>query len=137
MKKIPSPRVTAQKILTNFMGFQPRVRLTAKRSPLEEDIVIVMDGSGSVGECEFKQGRKALTQAIEMCEVKRNGNGMKPSCQQAAVTFSSGAKRNFNFLPPAQANQKFSSISYPGGGTNTQAGLAEAYKLFTERGTGG
>ena len=125
--------MTAQKILTNFMGLQSG--LTAKRSLLEEDTVIVMDGSGSVGECEFIEGRKALTQAIEMCEVTRNG--VKPSCWHAAVTFSSGAKRNFNFLPPAQASQKFRSISYPGGGTNTQAGLAEAYKLFTESGTGG
>ena len=115
------------------MGFQSG--LTAKRSIIKEDIVIVMDGSGSVGECEFNEGRKALTQVIEMCEVNRNG--VKYSCWYAAVTFSSGAKRNFNFLPAAQASQKFGSISYPGGGTNTQAGLAEAYKLFTESGTGG
>ena len=136
LQKIPSPRVTAQKILRNFMGFGfPSVHSAiAKRSFHKEDIVIVMDGSGSVGACEFNEGRKAFIQEIEMCEVKRNG--MKPSCRQAAVTFSSGAKRNFNFLPPAQATQKLSSISYPGGGTNTQAGLAEAYKLFTESGTG-
>ena len=132
LKKIPSPRVTAHKILRNFMGFQSK--LIAKRSFFPEDIVFVMDGSGSVGKCEFDEGRKAFTEATEMCLVKING--IKPSCQQAAVTFSSGAKRNFNFLPPAQASQKLSSVSYPGGGTNTQAGLAEAYKLFTESGTG-
>ena len=115
------------------MGF--RSGLTAKRSLPEEDIVIVMDGSGSVGECEFKEGRKALNQAIEMCEGEKNG--VKYSCRHAAITYSYHANRNFKFLPPAQASQKFSSISYPSGGTNTQAALAEAYKLFTESDTGG
>ena len=79
------------------MGF--RSGLTAKRSLPEEDIVIVMDGSGSVGECEFKEGRKALNQAIEMCEGEKNG--VKYSCRHAAITnYSYHANRNLNSCLP-------------------------------------
>ena len=117
--------------MANFIGFhQGRV---GKRATVNEDIVIVMDGSGSVGKCEFDEGRKALTQAIEMCEA--NGSGY--SCRQAAITFATGVKRNFDFLLPAEASQKMSEISYPSGQTNTQAGLAEAMKLFRDHRAGG
>ena len=86
-----------------------------------------MDGSGSVTKCEFNEGRKALAEAIKMCEAKEKGNY---SCRHAAVTFSNAATVNFKFLPSAQASQKMSAITYPSGSTNTQAGLAEAEKLF-------
>jgi hypothetical protein len=125
LQNIPSPQQTAHKILANFIGFHPGK--VGKRAITKEDIVIVMDGSGSVGQCEFSEGPKALTQAIEMCEAKEKGSY---SCRHAAVTFSSGAIVNFKFLPSAQASQKMSAITYPSGGTNTQAGLAEAEKLF-------
>ena len=48
----------------------------------------------------------------------------------AAVTFSSSAYVNFNFLSPSAAQQQLMRISYPGGGTNTQAGLEMAKTLF-------
>ena len=48
----------------------------------------------------------------------------------ATVTFATQAKVNFNFLPREKAAEKISSIRHYGGGTNTQAGLAEALKLF-------
>ena len=56
------------------------------------------------------------------------------SCRHAGVTFSYSAKTNFKFLPPKQAKQQIKAITYPGGWTNTQAGLAEAYKLFQQNG---
>ena len=87
-----------------------------------------MDGSGSVGSCQFNYGRDALVASIKLCEEKRLKGG--PNCSTAAVTFASRAYVNFNFLPADQAEKKVKSISYPGGATNTQAGLAEAEKLF-------
>ncbi|CAB4008107.1 Retrovirus-related Pol poly from transposon, partial [Paramuricea clavata] len=133
LQNIPSPQHTAQKILSNSIGFHPgRV---GKRGIAVEDIVIVMDGSRSVGQCGFNEGLKALTQVIGMWEA----NGKRryyTSCRYAAVTFSSEARVNFKFLPSAQASQKMSAITYPSnsGGRNTQAGLAEAEKLFLSGG---
>ena len=54
----------------------------------------------------------------------------------AAVTFASSAKVNFKFLPYSTAEQKLTMVQYPSGSSNTQAGLAEAMKLFVESLTG-
>ena len=54
----------------------------------------------------------------------------------AAVTFASSAKVNFKFLPYSTADQRLTIVQFPSGSTNTQAGLAEARKLFVESLTG-
>ena len=114
-------------MLENFFDFNPAGK-RAKRSLIREDIVFVMDGSGSVPKCQFHQGLKAFTQAIEMCETPRGGNTY--SCRHAAVTYSTGARVNFQFLPSAEASRRIGLIRYPSGSTNTQAGLAKAENLF-------
>ncbi|XP_028399501.1 collagen alpha-1(XII) chain-like [Dendronephthya gigantea] len=125
---IPPPQKTAETVLENFFDFYPVAGNRNRRSVVLEDIVFVLDGSGSVPECEFRQGLKAFTQAIEMCETPRGGKIY--SCRHAAVTFSSLAKVDFSFLSSAQASQRIGSIPYPGGSTNTQAGLAFAKDLL-------
>ena len=54
----------------------------------------------------------------------------------AAVTFSTTATVNFKFLPNSLAASKLTRIPYPDGSTNTQAGLAEAKKLFDDPNSG-
>ena len=54
----------------------------------------------------------------------------------AAVTFATTATVNFNFLRYSSAASEITRISYPSGSTNTQAGLAEAKKLFDDPNSG-
>ena len=112
--------------MNNFFHYNSRV---SKRGIGEEDIVLVIDGSGSVGSCQFNYGRDALAASIKSCKVKElENNG--PNCRTAAVTFASNAHVNFKFLPADQAINQVKLISYPSGSTNTQAGLAEAENLI-------
>ena len=101
-----------------------RLRPGGKRQVELEDAVIVMDGSGSIGTCEFGNGKRALK---NMVQYKTPGVDAK----YAMVTFSNGASVNFNFLPQSKAATKIGDVIFPNGGTNTQAGLAEALGLFT------
>ena len=87
-------------------------------------MILIMDGSGSVGSCEFKKGKEALMHMMKT--LHKPGYDSK----YAAVTFSDTATVNFNFLPYSSAASEITKIRYPGGWTNTQAGLAEAKKLF-------
>lgn len=132
LQKIPSPQTTAQSILDNFVRFIPAPRLlhgyiVSKRAlPLiYEYTVIVLDGSGSIGRCEFGEGKKAMTKMMTLCEASK-----QYICFNAGVTYSSSAKVSFNFLRSYQASRKMSAISYPGSTTNTAAGLEEAEKLL-------
>lgn len=94
-----------------------------------------MDGSGSVGNCEFKRGKAAIKNMMKSA----NAVAVKEKFDEkyAAVTFSDSARVNFKFLPYSIAEQNLSMIQFPNGLTNTQAGLAEAMKLFVESLTGG
>ena len=116
-QKIPSTKGTADKLKKNFIR-------PSQGKGVKEDTVIVMDGSGSVGHCEFNKGKKALTNLVKI------GNDGGHDTRFAFVTYSSGARTNFKFLSPAYAAAKMSRISYPGGGTNTQLGLAYAKTLM-------
>ena len=124
LQQIPSPKKTAQKILDNFVRYHPGQN--GKRTDFQEDTVIVIDGSGSIGSCEFREGRKAMLAMMKMCSEKPEGT----SCRFAGVTFASSATRNFNYLSVAEASRKMSAVSYPGGGTNTKAGLEEAERII-------
>ena len=115
--------------MTNFLHIDPR-RFSADRMRRQllplfiEDIVIVMDGSGSIMRCEFQKGKKALQHMMGLVNKPRS------DVKYAAVTFASSARVNFKFLPYSSAANKITEISYPSGSTNTQAALTEAKKLF-------
>ena len=98
------------------------------------DNVIVMDGSGSVGNCEFQRGKAAIKNMMKSANAVAVKN--KFDEKYAAVTFASSASVNFKFLPYSTAEQRLTMVQFPGGATNTQAGLAEAMKLFVESLTG-
>ena len=89
-----------------------------------------MDGSGSVDRCQFEKGKKALQHMVALPNIS------SIDAKFAAVTFASSAKVNFKFLPYASAANEISQIRYPGGSTNTQAGLTEAKKLFDDPSSG-
>ena len=118
--------------MANFLHIpQPSINARRKRqSGLIEDIVIVMDGSGSVGSCEFNKGKKALKNMMGLAH--ESGGDTK----YAAVTFASSASVNFKFFPYALAAKKTMAISYPNGMTNTQAGLVKAKELFVDQTSG-
>ena len=89
-----------------------------------------MDGSGSVNSCEFDKGKKALKHMMGLASTSRS------DAKYAAVTFGTSASVNFKFLPYATASDEIITIPYPSGSTNTQAGLAEAKKLFDDPSSG-
>ena len=123
---IPTLQVTATKFMTNFLGITSTNGRRKRTTGRPTDNVIVIDGSGSVGSCEFERGKVALKNA--MLASHKKGRDVK----YAAVTFSTSASINFRFLPYSQAKGKLTSIPYPSGWTNTQAGLAMAKTLFKD-----
>ena len=127
---VPSIEDTANKFMTNFLFINPTNTRRKRRAVTLIDNVIVMDGSGSVGDCEFKRGKVAIknTMKSENAIAVTEGYDQK----YAAVTFSTSASVNFKFLPYSTAVQRLSMIDFPHGLTNTQAGLAEAMNLFLE-----
>lgn len=124
---VPPLQVTAKKLMTNFLHINPDPAGRRKRQTIYEDIVVVIDGSGSVGTCEFNKGKKALEHTIQLAQ-----NSPEYDTKYAAVTFATSATVNFKFLPYALAAKEIMKIGYPNGWTNTQAGLEEAMKLFMD-----
>lgn len=112
--------------MTNLLGFGQRALIPVPPAIFGEDFVILIDGSGSIGSCEFKKAKEALKHM--MTTLSKPGYDSK----FAAVTFSDTASVNFKFLPSHLAASEITKISYPGGLTNTQAALAEAKKLFDD-----
>ena len=121
--------------MTNFLFINPtNTRVKRQASTLLIDNVIVMDGSGSVRKCQFQRGKVAIKNMMKSANAVAVKN--KYDEKYAAVTFSDSASVNFKFLPYSTAEQKLSMVQFPNGYTNTQAGLAEAMKLFVESLTG-
>ena len=89
-----------------------------------------MDGSESVGRCEFGKARKAITYMMALA------NRIGTDTTFAAVTFATSANIKFKLLPYATAANEIMKISFPDGATNTQAGLMEAKKLFDDSSSG-
>ena len=116
--------------MTNFLHLSPST--VTKRQTSVEDVVVVLDGSGSIGSCEFEKGKKALNYLMDSAKEANP----TIDTQYAAVTFASSAIVNFKFLKYSAAAVKVTTIRYPNGLTNTQAGLNEALKLFTNTGSG-
>ncbi|XP_068686892.1 vitrin-like [Montipora capricornis] len=125
-QKVPAPNVTATKLMVNFLHLSPcnTSSLVKRQAPLFEDIVLVLDGSGSVGKCEFNKGKKALHYMAGLAAESQYDT------KYAAVTFATSAVINFNFTHYSIAANKTLQISYPGGLTNTQEGLLLARNLF-------
>lgn len=107
------------KVITNIFRIHPG----GKRSVKLEDVVIIMDGSGSIGQCEFNNGKKAMKSLMQYKQSSINA-------KYAMVTFANDVRRDFSFLPQLDAAIKIDGAKYPSGGTNTQAALAEALKMF-------
>ena len=127
---VPPARQTANNLMTKFLGLRRGNIFISKRQFGAEDIVVVMDGSGSIGRCEFDKGKIALSNMMELASA----SGI--STNYAAVTFANSAKVEFKFKPSAIARNKIKDIQYPGGLTNTKAGLTEAKKLFDDPSSG-
>lgn len=129
-KKVPSAKTTANKFVKNFLHLSPST--VTKRQTSVEDVTVVLDGSGSIGSCEFEKGKTALSYLMDSAKESNPTVDTK----YAAVTFASSATVNFKFLQYAAAARYVRLIRYPGGMTNTQAGLNEALKLFRNTGSG-
>ena len=121
--------MTAKKLMTNFLGFTVTAGIT-KRQTAIVDTVLILDGSGSVPSCEFSKAKEALKHMMSTL------NNPKSDSKFAAVTFSDTATVNFKFLPYLSAASEITMIPYPGGSTNTQAGLAKAKNLFDDPNSG-
>ena len=93
--------------------------------------MVVLDGSGSIGRCEFGKGKKALKHMMKLAENTRNVD-----TKYAAVSYSNDAVVDFTFLPYSTAANDTKQIRYVGGSTNTQDGLAEAKTLFEDCSSG-
>ena len=106
-QKIPTAQETAQSILDNFVGYHSGGR--GKRSVIKEDIIVVLDASGSIRSCEFGEGKKAMAEMMKMCPEK----GPQYSCLYSAVSYSSSATEVFRSLPFTQATAIMSGIPYP------------------------
>ena len=93
--------------------------------------MVVLDGSWSIGRCEFGEGKKALKHMMKM--AKENSN---VDTKYAAVSYSSIAVVDFEFLPYRTAADEIMEIRYVGGSTNTQDGLEKAKRLFEDPSSG-
>ena len=121
--------MTTKKFITNFLGFSQTGGIF-KRQTAIVDTVIVLDGSASIPECGFSKAKEALKHMMDTL------NNPKYDSKFAAVTFSDTATVNFRFLPYSLAASKITTILQPYSSTNTQAGLAEAKKLFEDPNSG-
>ena len=126
---VPTTEITATKFMTNFMGINSTNRQRRVTVP-PKDIVMVIDGSQSIGSCEFERGKKALKNMLLAAHKKNRDE------KYAAVTFSRSARVNFKFLRYSEAQTGLTGIPYPGSWTNTQAGLANAKELFEDSSAG-
>ena len=110
-------------MITNLFRVKPAGKREMEKEMEKEDTVIVLDGSASIGKCEFGNGKKALMSLMQYDNPKVVEN-------YAMVTFSSDVNEDFPFIPQPSAVYKIDKVKYPAGATNTQAGLAAALELF-------
>lgn len=123
---VPSPEVTADKIITNVLHIYPVTPDWYKRlPPILQDVILVIDDSGSIPPCEFHKGKIALRNLIWLARANPAYD-----THYAAVAYAWAAVVSFKFLPSAAAQKEIMAIPYSGSATNIHAGLAEAKKLF-------
>ena len=122
----------------NYIAWEPQIassrlyiqHCSCVREHVEE-VIIVMDASGSIGSCEFEKGKKALKYMLKFISSQYLEND-----KYAAVTFSSSTTVNFKFLNSSSASEKIMQIGYSGGGTNTREALDTAKRLFDDASAG-
>ena len=69
--------------------------------------MVVLDGSGSIGSCEFGNGKKALKHMMQMAEENPDKD-----TTYAAFSYSSNAVVDFAFLPYSTAARRIMQIRY-------------------------
>ena len=127
IQKVPDPKTTVTQIVSIIVNIYTNE--PGRPAPeIKKDVVVIMDGSGSVPIDQFDKGKQAIKHMMLMEE--EYGHDTK----FAAITFSSNANRNFPFLSIEEAGMAIEKIQYPDGKTNTQAALIEARKLFEDHG---
>ena len=72
--------------------------------------MVVLDGSGSIGGCEFEKGKKALKYMMKMAMENPDVD-----TKYAAVSYSDDAVVDFDFLPYSEAANDITGIRYVGG----------------------
>ena len=122
--------MTAKKLIANFLGYTQTAGIAKRQLAPIVDTVMVLDGSGSVPRCDFSKAKEALKHMMSTLHNRQYDSKF------AAVTFSSTATVSFKFLPYSSAANRITTISYPGGSTNTQAALLEAKNLFDDPNSG-
>ena len=112
--KLPGAIDTAKRLEANFVKAKPKLprfrsffQIPASREV--HDVIVIMDGSGSVSSCEFDKAKKALRYLLTM-------KNKYVDLKYAAITFSDSASVNFNFLPEYFAADQMNRITRPGGG---------------------
>lgn len=88
---------------------------------LDDDVVFIIDDSGSIPLDQFNKGLSALTYFIE---------GSSPGSKFAAIKYSGKATLLFNFVSLNEAKKKLKNVPHAGGSTNTQEALKMARDLF-------
>lgn len=131
-RKIPSPNVPSIELMDNFTHMSRSNGVVDRRrrqtTEFNQDVVIVLDGSGSAGRCEFEKVKEALNRTLETLYASNS--------KIAAITFSSSATVNFKFLDPSTAIERITQIRFPGGGTNTAGALDKVMELFDDTSSG-
>lgn len=130
---VPEPEETVEKVICYMVCIKIGLHGHHGKPPpsepkIKRDVVVIMDGSGSIPSDQFQKGNQAIKHLIEMEEESEHDTRF------AAVTYSDSASVNFSFLSLEEAGNKILKIHHPGGQTNTQAALALARKLFEDPG---
>lgn len=126
-KAIPPVEETAKKLIVDFLGIS--LGTSGKRRVFLEDIVLVMDASGSIRECPFEKGRTAMQNLVKI-------NRKNYINYWAEIVYSDVATIRCKFLPVQDAEPIIGATPYVRGGTNTQAGLYQALQLFKDSNSG-
>ena len=130
---VPTENETATKLVTNFFRI-PLSYLSqigrSKRQVTQEDIVVILDRSGSIGDCNYEKAKQALKTMLDIASEIGYDN------RYAAVTFASHATTDFTFVANPDAGIKIKNLPYIRGATNTQAALQEAKRVFEDPSSG-
>ncbi|XP_022804878.1 collagen alpha-1(XIV) chain-like [Stylophora pistillata] len=133
IQHVPTKNETATKLVTNFFRI-PLSYLSqigrSKRQVIQEEIVVIIDRSGSIGDCNYKKAKQALKNMLDTASEV----GFED--RYAAVTFASTATTDFNFVANPDAGINIKKLPYIPGSTNTQAALAEAKRVFEDPSSG-
>ena len=124
---VPTKNETATKLVTNFFRI-PLSYLSqigrSKRQVTQQDIVVILDRSGSIGDCNYKKAKQALKNMLDIASKVGYDN------RYAAVTFASHATTDFKFVANPDAGIKIKNLPYIPGSTNTQAALQDWRSQF-------